>query len=564
MSCFYTAPPALAAPVRTTRSSTRLAIPKQPWTPSAAGAKTRSRSKVGRAGKIVKPSAPLYDASEVIARKRRRSIAQKQVSPPEPVQCSPPVITTPSHPAVKSLLSCPCGKTGSVNQDWILCEAGCEQWFHKECLNLSKEAWSSLSSNVDKSYTCPACIIIQTASSLWDNTSRSIRTHFEKVVSKSLNSRPVKASNSVKSTPIKISVEPSLESPSTPPTPPTVVRRPSGSSQVATSVPDQSNSVPIVSRLSPEQIAAALPGPKSPTEQISVTNSSTDLGHGSIPTPTKADIEAYKDIDPDLVVLIDGISNPYLFRNSSRIKAEVCKHYPGLRIRDAYPLPAGGVCLVFHNKEDADLAKLPWPKSAFGSDKIFPHPPKKALSHPSKLVVPGVPQNISIHTILDNNTGIDLARRLIFNGHITNTLVLTPVSEEAAHFILKNGLKAEDITYKAHPKRNTKIVRCFRCQQFGHISSRCTRSHSTCGSCAGDHNSSQCKTKSHSCSNCGKNHPAWSPHCLHYKAIAANLLKRSLTLPSQSTRSSPSSQSLKFRSLTSSPITKVSPVSTVL
>ena len=198
MSCFYSAPPALAVPIRTTRSSQRVAVHKQPWTPSTTGVRTRSRLKAGRVGKI--PSAPLYDAAEVIARKRRRSVAKKQVSPSEPVQCTLSASTTvPPHPAVKSFLLCPCGIPDSVNQDWILCEAGCEQWFHRECVNLSEKAWKSLSAETDKSYTCPACIIIQTSSSLWDNTSRSVRLHFGKVVSISLNSRPVKASNSVKS-----------------------------------------------------------------------------------------------------------------------------------------------------------------------------------------------------------------------------------------------------------------------------------------------------------------------------------------------------------------------------
>ena len=51
------------------------------------------------------------------------------------------------------------------------------------------------------------------------------------------------------------------------------------------------------------------------------------------------------------------------------------------------------------------------------------------------------------------------------------------------------------------------VVRCFKCQRFGHLSKTCTQEHATCGYCTGEHETATCPKKADascnpSCINC--------------------------------------------------------------
>ena len=62
-----------------------------------------------------------------------------------------------------------------------------------------------------------------------------------------------------------------------------------------------------------------------------VNPASPDRGTPNSPgfpdTPTKWDIEQYKDTDPSLIVVIDSIRNPKLYRNSVKIRTEFNKYF---------------------------------------------------------------------------------------------------------------------------------------------------------------------------------------------------------------------------------------------
>lgn len=80
------------------------------------------------------------------------------------------------------------------------------------------------------------------------------------------------------------------------------------------------------------------------------------------------------------------------------------------------------------------------------------------------------------------------------------------------------------------------IIRCFKCQGYGHISSRCSGDQK-CPKCAGSHALADCNAVVvEACANCGINddddvdpaHQADSPDCPAFKAYKAGLLAKRL------------------------------------
>lgn len=68
------------------------------------------------------------------------------------------------------------------------------------------------------------------------------------------------------------------------------------------------------------------------------------------------------------------------------------------------------------------------------------------------------------------------------------------------------------------------MVRCFKCQGYGHIGKVCRERKMTCGRCAGEHKTETCKTEQEevACQNCRKegrasDHPAYWRGCPIYK-----------------------------------------------
>lgn len=98
-----------------------------------------------------------------------------------------------------------------------------------------------------------------------------------------------------------------------------------------------------------------------------------------------------------------------------------------------------------------------------------------------------------------------------------SSLLVELLTPEAANEVVEKGL-VEGYQLKTCTRYNRAIalLQCFKCCQYGHISSRCTNP-VKCGTCAGNHD-----TRDHqgpekmapSCAACGKKrHTAWHPDC---------------------------------------------------
>ena len=210
---------------------------------------------------------------------------------------------------------------------------------------------------------------------------------------------------------------------------------------------------------------------------------------------------------------------------------EVQDRKPGLSVKFAYPLPAGGICLVLNTSADTERALSKWPDFSFGSKQIQPHIPRRlsqtANSTTCRAYISRVPQHIDTENIKDIIPDCIEARRLNFNGKKTETIALTLSAQANITEITCKGLSIDRESYRIVPQRATKIVRCFACQRYGHIAKVCLHE-KRCVRCSGPHLDPNCSLPIQCC-NCNKKHTASCSSCNEYIRHKNNLTSRVVT-----------------------------------
>ena len=77
-------------------------------------------------------------------------------------------------------------------------------------------------------------------------------------------------------------------------------------------------------------------------------------------------------------------------------------------------------------------------------------------------------------------------------------------------------------------KRKSRVIKCNKCQGWGHIHRYCTKS-AKCGKCAENHESNSCSiTSGFKCAHCNEDHQAGSFDCAVYKEKLAKFSHDSL------------------------------------
>ncbi len=222
------------------------------------------------------------------------------------------------------------------------------------------------------------------------------------------------------------------------------------------------------------------------------------------------------------IVIIDGISNPRDYKDSATIKKEVNSLKPQVRIEHAYSLPAGGVALHLRDSESKDQALSDWPEGSFGSKQVKAH---QTLKVQPKFVV--VVKNVDtklLETDIQNSLAAQVNEPVcvcrLHSNRTNGPLPIIKVTSSEATYksFLKDGVKILGKTHSCTPNRNYKIVRCYNCQTFGHISKTCNHIHK-CAVCSLNHppNQPSVCTSRPKCANCEGAHPAYSTQCPVFK-----------------------------------------------
>ena len=218
----------------------------------------------------------------------------------------------------------------------------------------------------------------------------------------------------------------------------------------------------------------------------------------------------------DRTLIIDNIINPAEFTSSQRILKEIHNYFPEVEIEFAYSLDKGGVAVHTTSAEDTDLLLNNLPPEAFGSG--VRHRPKRDSN--KSVYLKGVDTSVDLAKVKEwlkaNNIDICNIRRLTrrFTGKPTQVVKLR-CSEESVNKLLNFSVVINNKVCKVERDRLARVIRCYNCQQLGHIAAHC-QNPKVCEFCACSHSDEVRCTGHIKCANCAGPHPASSSQCNAY------------------------------------------------
>ena len=237
-------------------------------------------------------------------------------------------------------------------------------------------------------------------------------------------------------------------------------------------------------------------------------------------------LEAENEINSrEKIVVVDEISNPSDFSKSANILKEI-KRYSDIKIDFAYPLVKGGIAIHTQSKEQRDLLIEQLPIDSFQGGK------KCTLSkvRPKPVFVKNVDTKVNAKEIEIQlkSRGIDVSEcKRIVNQNSqkpTRTIKVTVKSEEDQIKLISNfDFKVGTSICNIEKQKYSKVIRCYVCQQFGHVSINC-KSEKRCVRCADNHNNNSICTLPEKCANCSEEHKASDNRCpiyIKYNEIAS-------------------------------------------
>lgn len=237
-------------------------------------------------------------------------------------------------------------------------------------------------------------------------------------------------------------------------------------------------------------------------------------------------IEVCNDSDLDKIVVIDNINNPAEFSSSQRILKEIHNFFPHMKIEFAYSLAKGGVAIHTSNTDDRDRLLQLLPAESFGGG--LKHTPKGQCG--KAVFIKGVDTSVNLCYITDilKQEGIKVieARRLTrrYTGKPTQ-VVKVQCAEESVTQLLSSSLVVNNKRCVIEKERLVRVVRCFNCQSFGHLSQYCNNSR-RCEQCGESHLYSVKCVRNVQCANCSGSHPASSSVCPVYAKRYADLAEQ--------------------------------------
>ena len=227
--------------------------------------------------------------------------------------------------------------------------------------------------------------------------------------------------------------------------------------------------------------------------------------------------------DKDCFVIIDNIPSPKKFLSSVEIRKE-CRKFPDInRPKHSFSLSKGGIALQFENKKQVETSLQNWPEEAFGTQSS----PHKARG--TKVIKTGFVKNVRlslpINEIVETykkHCGVKFASRLYYRNSnrpmpVVKIEFLTEEDlQKAKSVVLEHQLNGK--TAYLEEERRVKVIRCFNCHRFGHISRICTYS-TRCGICASEEHTELDCTNPSKCANCEGDHTASSKNCPVYQQV---------------------------------------------
>lgn len=226
-------------------------------------------------------------------------------------------------------------------------------------------------------------------------------------------------------------------------------------------------------------------------------------------------------LDPDNTFVISGVKNSEILKSGVKIRAEISKHFPRIKINKAFSSPTGKIYVQLSNSHDILNVLSTW-KSNFLGDNTTCH---KLGSN-----IIGIAKNVSreitdetLQSEIEKQFPDSTVHRMKKDNRPLNTIKITFNSNTQLSEAMKSGLNVEylHLSVEEYQPQTSEPLRCFKCQQFHKCTSFICKNSPKCGYCASsDYKYSDCPHKSNEslakCVNCNLNHPSNSKSCRIY------------------------------------------------
>ena len=209
--------------------------------------------------------------------------------------------------------------------------------------------------------------------------------------------------------------------------------------------------------------------------------------------------------------------------NSHEIRREFNRKFPEVALVAAVPTASGSIRMEFNDSTTKEGVAHKWDLGMFGGNAGVRTPTMKPTIGIIKEVNvsdnPDIIKNaVEEHypgTVLDffkRNDRYTGTVKLIFNDHN----MYAKVMEEG-------GLKAGGVKYRMEQFHvRAKVIRCYKCQGYGHIATRCRAKEARCGKCCQTgHESNTCiaEITNPTCFHCKGSHFTGSKVCQEFKLV---------------------------------------------
>ena len=205
-------------------------------------------------------------------------------------------------------------------------------------------------------------------------------------------------------------------------------------------------------------------------------------------------------------------------KNSREIRKEINKHYPRTLIRNCRTTAGGSILIELDDKKDAEEFESKWDTSFCGGN--------------AGLVKPGQTHSALIKYVDLNYTEDEIKKSITsqYTGTFvelfkkgpdrlfTGTVKITFQNKNQFELALVNKVNiGSQKFYLEKFISKPRVIKCNRCQQFGHISRLCRSAIPKCGKCSEkSHETKECSLTSeacYKCSHCEGNHLTGSMKC---------------------------------------------------
>ena len=209
------------------------------------------------------------------------------------------------------------------------------------------------------------------------------------------------------------------------------------------------------------------------------------------------------------------------FRDSTKIRRTIAKLLHLKKVVYAFTTARGNTHLEFLTVEEADIVLESWNPDFFGGDSATRKANNKTNEHSA--LIRGVPLKLDNNEVaqhLDNNFPGIKARRFVKAVKLAlQTVELSFPSKLLYVKDISDGILLDALFYQPveFVQQGIRIIRCYKCQTFGHMSSNC-HSKESCKHCADEHSVAKCtnKDKQAKYNNCKGNHEADDAYCPAY------------------------------------------------